>query len=750
MSRTVGGTIPTPVAGKASYVDGSLGASAIGNLSPQDLLTALPANLQPGSTLFYYNPQEEDLLLQQAALQQTGKASFIDGLTYDSKTNTSVTEQEKAYLYQNPLDYAKANNLQLGDALTQTQINALDKPMLWYVEQTVPDPSCTATGTATCPTITALMPQVYLPSDTSAMSAGGNISGTDVTLNFGKGSGGSILNTGSITASDTLTVNTDSLTNQANQVDIGQIWSKVKGGYVEETGTVVQPGGFMSAANMDLNVQTLDQIGGALQKLNADGTVDQAGTQQMLAALQTQLGSNFTQTSLSDNLHTDFVKEGGGLPTFVVAAIAIAASIVTAGAAAAAMGATMASMTLGQSIVVGALSGMAGSAASQIASGNGLDFGALLEAGAVGALTAGLTNGITYNSTTGSLGLGNLDQGLNSLPQNVSTLGQLAGISNIGNSLGQVAQAGSVAASNLPGQLIALGATATINAGVETAIEGGSFLNHLQAVGISDVAAVGAYEIGNTSAPLSLQNVLEHAALGCIASAASGSGCGGGAIGGAASAVVSPLLLGVIDPTHAPLDNGQLAALSAFATLAGGGLAALAGVNTQGAATTALNEALNNTAEHWDKPGQQKEAEKFTVSPTAPQTSTDPQQAQQGGGGNSDPEAVTVGKGTPALAAGATNNTAGSPSSTYDTSITNAGSEYLNVKTNVTADQFESNLISNGYSVTNQGTNKNGSFTVLNNGTSTYTIYTRTTTGQAGGQYFGPGGVSAKFSLNPK
>ncbi len=51
--RTVGGTIPTPVAGKASYVDNSLGASAIGNLSPQDLLTALPASLQPGSTLFY-------------------------------------------------------------------------------------------------------------------------------------------------------------------------------------------------------------------------------------------------------------------------------------------------------------------------------------------------------------------------------------------------------------------------------------------------------------------------------------------------------------------------------------------------------------------------------------------------------------------------------------------------------------------------------------------------------------------------
>jgi filamentous hemagglutinin len=68
----------------------------VGNLSPQELLDNLPANPQPGTTLFYYNPQEEDLMLQQVALQQTGKASFIDGLSYDSKTGTSVTEQEKA------------------------------------------------------------------------------------------------------------------------------------------------------------------------------------------------------------------------------------------------------------------------------------------------------------------------------------------------------------------------------------------------------------------------------------------------------------------------------------------------------------------------------------------------------------------------------------------------------------------------------------------------------------------------------
>ncbi|MFP3187189.1 MAG: adhesin, partial [Paraburkholderia sp.] len=248
--RTVGTPLPTPVAGTASYVDGTLSSQQASLLGPQQLLNALPTNLQPGSTLFYYNPQEEDLLLQQAALQQTGQASFISGLSYNSTTGASVTDQEKADLYGNALAYAEQNNVQLGTALTQTQINALTAPMLWYVEQTVPDPDCTATGSDTCPTITALMPQIYLPQNSSALSAGGNIEvGNSLTLNFGNAaSGGSVTNTGTITSGGTLTVNTGTLTNEANQVNVGDIWNSVTGGYTNTTGTEVQPGGFMSAA----------------------------------------------------------------------------------------------------------------------------------------------------------------------------------------------------------------------------------------------------------------------------------------------------------------------------------------------------------------------------------------------------------------------------------------------------------------------------------------------------------------------
>ncbi|WP_419762447.1 DUF637 domain-containing protein [Burkholderia contaminans] len=628
--RAVGmGTLPTPVAGKASYVNESLGGSGL--LGAQDLLNNLPSNLQPSSTLFYFNPQEENLLLQQAALQQTGKSSFVDGLSYDSKHNKSVTEQEKEYLYGNALDYSKSHGLQLGAALTQEQINTLDKPMLWYVEQTVPDPTCHATGTATCPTITALMPQVYLSPNTTAMSAGGNIAGTDVALKFNQDGNGSILNTGSITASGTLSVDTHTLTNQANQVNVGEIWQKVDGGYLNTTGTVVQPGGFMSAANMELNVQALNQIGGALQKLTADGTIDQAGTQQALAALQQQLGGNFTQTAVTDNLHQDFVKEGGsfGMTQIFSMVVAVAAAIMmqpeisaaiasmsgaaeaatTAAFMAAQQGLTGAAITAaasaaGGSLAVGGLantmiavglSSFASSALGQVVASGKVDFGASLKNGLIGAVTAGLTNGITFDS--GSFGFSANAAFEGSAP----SLSALAGVQTTGNAL--VPQAGA-AAGSLPTAALAMSANAAIQAGTQTLIGGGSFLDSLRDSFVRDAAAAAAYAIGNAQnagkfgdgISGELGYLTSHAALGCAAGAATGQGCGGGAIGGAVGAAFSADAIKAIDPSGMSLDAQQRAVLAAFATLAGGSLSGLAGQDLVAGATAAQNEALNNAA----------------------------------------------------------------------------------------------------------------------------------------------------------
>ncbi|WP_232441130.1 filamentous hemagglutinin N-terminal domain-containing protein [Burkholderia ubonensis] len=575
--RAVGmGTLPTPVAGKASYVDASLGGSALGSLGPQELLNNLPSSLQPSSTLFYYNPQEEDLLLQQAALKQTGKSSFVDGLTYDSKNNVSVTTQEKEYLYQNALDYSKTHGLQLGAGLTQTQINELDKPMLWYVEQTVPDPTCHATGAATCPTITALMPQVYLPQDTHAMSAGGNITGRDVTLKFNQDGNGSILNTGSITASGTLSVDTHTLTNQANQVNVGEIWQKIDGGYLKTTGTVVQPGGFMSAANMDLNVQALNQIGGALQKLNADGTVDAAATQAMLASLQRQLGGDFAQQALSDHLHSDFVKQGGFGPEQLFS-----------------MAAAVALSAMGMPVIAAMMS----AALNQAFSGQGFSLGDILKAGAVAYVTQGMTQGLGLSAVSMS-------------------------------SLGDSIVAGTTTLDQITQAAVAMVGRGLISATVNTAVYGGSFGEVLRGSVVSDLAAVGAGAIGELNDKgffgagdgFKVGYVVAHAALGCAGSAAGGTDCASGALGGALSAGLNPII-DAQGNIPAPL-------LTGIETLVSATVAGALGFNVQGAVSAAQNETQNNWLSHIPaQPGQMSQADQYQQAVASGDTKTQDQLA---------------------------------------------------------------------------------------------------------------------------
>jgi filamentous hemagglutinin len=344
----------------------------------------------------------------------------------------------------------------------------------------------------------------------------------------------------------------------------------------------------MSAANLDLNVSTLNQIGGALQKLNADGTVDQASTQQMLTALEQQLGSSFAQTTVSDHLHTDFVKEGGGLPMFVVAAIAIAASIITAGAAAAAFGVVMTQLSIG-SMLIGALGGMVGSAVSQVASGQGFNLGQVLKAGAIGALSAG---------AMGALHLADLSS--------LHTVG-----SEIANGTVQMADVGNA--------LVTIGERGLVTASVDTTVEGGSFGRAFEGGVIGDLGAVGASAIGAKAgdesswlAEKTPGNVLAHAALACAMSAAEGTGCAGGAIGAGASAIASPyvrdaLYDGTQTVTTTDNGNGTLTQTTSYnnpmlntittgiAALGGGLAAGLAGGNGQAGATWAENEVQNNT-----------------------------------------------------------------------------------------------------------------------------------------------------------
>ncbi|WP_081060254.1 filamentous hemagglutinin N-terminal domain-containing protein [Burkholderia territorii] len=521
----------------ATYLINNPVSQVIGTLGPQALLNALPANLQPGSTPFYYDPYTESQQIEQAALQATGKSSFYSTTSAtDSTSQASIENQDKAALYGAALEYAKQNNVALGTQLSQAQLALIDHPMLWYVEETVPQPGCTATGNGACPTVQALMPEVLLPQNYAVVKADGEITGTNVALNFAN----SILNTGSISAQN-LTVNTASLTNEQRSTNIGTIYNDVDGGVAVTTGTVVQQGGFMSAANYDLQVQSLNQIGGALQQLNADGTVNAAGTQAMLADLKSQLGGQFTQSSVSNNIHTDVISDGGMGPIMIVqAVISVAASIAFSPILGAALSALMNQADTGQFSIAN-----------------------LGKAVAVAYLTQGIDEG---------LGLNNFQ--------------------SVGANL--VSSDASVTLANLGNTALQIGEQSVVNAGISTAIQGGSFMTALQNNVLTDLAAVGANAIGTYLPSGSVSNVLAHAALGCASSAALGTGCAGGAVGGAASAALNP----VIDP------NGSMppAVLAAVETLVSGSLADALGFNLQGAMTAAQNETLNNWLKHRPSP----------------------------------------------------------------------------------------------------------------------------------------------------
>ncbi|MGR9579319.1 DUF637 domain-containing protein [Pandoraea sputorum] len=588
-----------------NYIVGGLGAT-LDPVSPQVLISNLPASLQPSTTTFYFSPQQEAIQLQQAALMQTGKASFINGLSTDSTSQLTVNDQQKLVLYGNAVEYAKTNNIQLGQALTPEQVAGLSQPMLWYVEQTVPEPGCAATGNAKCPTVTALMPQVYLPENFTALSAGGQIlASNDLSLNFGStATGGSILNTGSITSGGTLTVNTGTLTNRANVVDVGEIWSYIKdAGYLKTTGTMVQPGGFMSAAagGLTLNVDQFNQIGGALQLLGQNGEVDQAATQAFIAGVAAQLGDNFVQQTLQNDLHTDFVKQGGSFGIQQIGMIMAAAMTGAAlgplfsGMIAAQLGTTAATFVaggLGNVMASAALTAMTSSTITQVMFNGTFDLGSVLKTGLSAAVTAGLLNGITYSNADG-LGF--------STTASPNSLASLAGVKPTFVD-GAVSQAGATSVGLSLTQGAAILGQSVIQAGVQSTIQGGSFLDALKVSGVSNLSAALAYQIGNLG-PESLGQlgyVGAHAALGCASSAALGTGCAGGAIGGAISALSANEIAKAVTNGQGITDPAQLAIISAATQLLSGLAAGAVGADPNAAALAAQNEVLNNTIAHFN------------------------------------------------------------------------------------------------------------------------------------------------------
>ncbi|WP_405125241.1 beta strand repeat-containing protein [Ralstonia pseudosolanacearum] len=577
---------PTASGSTAQYLSNSPATAVLGGVGPQTLINALPANLRPGSTPFYYDPQAENQRLDQAALAQTGRTSFINGLTYDSQTHLTVDDQQKLILYQNAVDYAKAHNVQLGQALTPGQLAALDKPMLWYVTQQVPDPNCLS---GACPMVSALVPQVYLPQGYSGIEPGGSIVASK-SLELLADS--PIRNTGTLGSYGTLTSNT-TIINEQRAAEMTAAWQPIEDGWARTTGQQGQANsGFVFAANAAGIAGQIQNINGVVAQLNADGTMSAAEAARVAAAVQAGMQA-VTST------HTDtFVRSEDWFGQLFAGVVMVAIGIMTGGAAMAAYAGVGATLTVGQAMAQAAVASMTTNTMQQASSGQGFSFGALVKAGATSALTAGITQGITLNANGM---LGTVDS-LNSVASDRS-LAALSGAKNVGNGLTQAA----ASSGTLGEQLTALTLGIGIKAGVTTAINGGSFGRALTNTAASDIGAVAANVLGtltpgigevNASPNSVVGNILGHVALGCATSSMQGTGCAGGAAGGLAGSVVAPLvgmgLYAGTSGTNSAID----AATVAIGAMAGGAIAHAIGGDTTAGASTAQNAAMNNWLEH--------------------------------------------------------------------------------------------------------------------------------------------------------
>jgi RHS repeat-associated protein len=80
--------------------------------------------------------------------------------------------------------------------------------------------------------------------------------------------------------------------------------------------------------------------------------------------------------------------------------------------------------------------------------------------------------------------------------------------------------------------------------------------------------------------------------------------------------------------------------------------------------------------------------------------------------------------------------------------VTGKGARYTNHVTNLTATEFQNNLLANGYKILRRGVSSNGPFTVLSRGEKTYTIYTATSTGALSADVKIAGQIIGKIRLS--
>ena len=553
------GSLFTP--GGATLFSSASRLALLAPIGPDSLNALLPPELRAGNTPYLLDGWLEQQALRQAALNETGRVLFLASLDYENEDGLSPETRQRQLLYAAAARFALSEGLRLGVALSSEQIARLHEPLLWYVEQTVTGPDGKP--------YPALVPRLYLPEASRAQLVnlgGGSLIGNDVSL-----TGETVTNTGFLQAKR-LTVNAEELRNEKRSAYWGRGTENVKGGVIEYWGDRVQPGGFISAAELSLNVNRIHSVSGAFY---ADG-------KEISPDLARSLGPNYTRQENQDHRYSRFHADSSAQTKRIAAMAAAIAVSVWVGpqisgwvgnSFGTTAGSTFAAGGMGNITLSGALTGMASTTLTGAITGN-LSLDNILKSGLTSGLTAGLTQwaGQALSNST------------------------LLNTQQVGDAL-KAGETATQLTDKLIGYTVRAGVTAGVNQaayGQDAGSFGGAFVQSFVASGAADAARFTGDNTGPNK-PLgemgSPQHVLAHAALGCAGAALSGNDCAAGAIGGGTSAFAGSLMPDPESPTQRALMAGAL-------TFIGGATAQAAGYDGATAAQAAGNEALNNRLLH--------------------------------------------------------------------------------------------------------------------------------------------------------
>ena len=147
----------------------------------------------------------EQKIVTQGILEATSQRFLDDRITSD--------QQQMEWLIANAESAYRDYHLAVGVALTKDQINELQQPIVWYVEETVMGQ-------------TVLAPRIYIPEhilDGFSMSNAATISGKSVSII----SDGNVTNSGVVSGRDTVTIKAENIINES-----GTTYSEINGGHV--------------------------------------------------------------------------------------------------------------------------------------------------------------------------------------------------------------------------------------------------------------------------------------------------------------------------------------------------------------------------------------------------------------------------------------------------------------------------------------------------------------------------------------